>query len=118
MEGKDEIDFIQRFERYARANGWAEENWAISLCALLTGKALEAYTRLSEEDASNYVELKNASLKRYNLTAEGYHGKLQKGRSETEESVDQFIFCMKTYLEKWVELAGVEATFGGLKNND
>ena len=39
VEGKDEIDnSIQRFERYARANGWAEENWAISLEALLTGK--------------------------------------------------------------------------------
>ena len=59
MEGKDEIDFIQCFERYAQAKGWTEENWAILLGALLTGKALE-------EDASNYVELKNASLKRYN----------------------------------------------------
>ena len=76
LEGKDEIDnFIQRFERYARAIGWAEENWAIALGALLTGKALEAYTRLSEEDASNYAEFKNALLKGYNLTAEGYHGK-------------------------------------------
>ena len=71
--------------------------------ALLTGKALEAYTRLTEEDASNYVELKNALLKRYNLTAEGYHGKFRKGRHEKEESVDQFIFHIKTYLEKWVE---------------
>ena len=45
VEGKDEINnFIQRFERYARANGWAEENCSISLGALLTGKALEAYT--------------------------------------------------------------------------
>ena len=32
LEGKYEIyNFIQRFERYDRANGWAEENWAISL---------------------------------------------------------------------------------------
>ena len=63
MEGKDQIDnFIQRFERYARANLWRKENWAISLGALLTGKALEAYTRLSEEDAVNYEELKNFLL--------------------------------------------------------
>ena len=38
------------------------------------------------------------------------------GRPETEESVDQFIFRIKTYLEKWVELADVEATFEGVKN--
>ena len=30
--------------------------------------------------------------------------------------VDQFIFRIKTYLEKWVELADVEATFEGVKN--
>ena len=101
VEGKDEIDkFILRFERYTLANGWAEENWAISLGALLTGKALEVYTRLSEEDASNYVEFKNSLLKIYNLTAEGYHGKFRKGRPETKESVDKFIFHIKTYLEK------------------
>ena len=68
VEGNDQIDnFIQRFERYDRANLWREENWAISLGALLAGKALEAYTRLSEEDAMNYQELNNALLKRYNL---------------------------------------------------
>ena len=33
-----------------------------------------------------------------------------------EESVDQFICHIKTYLEKWVELADVEATFEGVKN--
>ena len=90
VEGKDQIDnFIQRFERYARANLWREENWVISLGALLTGKALEAYTRLSEED--DYQELNNALLKIYNLTEEGYHEKLRKCRPEPEETVDQFI---------------------------
>ena len=56
--------------------------------ALLTDKAFEAYTRLSEEDASNYVELKNALLKRYHLTAEGYHEKFRKRRPEMEDSVN------------------------------
>ena len=70
----------------------------------------------SEEDATNYFELKNTLLKRYNLTTVGYHGKFRKGRPKTEESVDQFIFRIKTYLEKWVELADVEATFEGVKN--
>ena len=76
VETKDEIDnLIQHFEQYAQANRWEEENWVISLGALLTGKALEAYTILSEEDASNHVELNNALLKRYNLTTKGYHRK-------------------------------------------
>ena len=69
-----------------------------SLGSLLTGKTLEAYTRLSEEDASNYVKLKYSLLKRYHLTAEKYHGKFRKSRPEMEESVDQFTFRIKTYL--------------------
>ena len=117
VEGKDKINnFIQRFERYARANLWLEENWTISLGALLTGKALEAYTRLSEEDAMNYQELKNVFLKRYNLTEEGYHEKFRKCRPEPEETVDQFIFRIRLYLEKWVELANVDASVDGFKN--
>ena len=66
MEGKDEINNFIRFERYARANGWAEENRAISLGAPLTGKALEAYTRLLE-DSSNYVELKKRLTEKIQL---------------------------------------------------
>ena len=63
--------YIQRFERYARASQWRVEDWATTLGALLTGKALESYSRLSEEDAVNYNELKNTLLRRYNLTEDG-----------------------------------------------
>ena len=59
-EQTDQMDsYIQRFERYARASQWRVEDWATSLGTLLTGKALESYSRLSEEDAVNYNELKN-----------------------------------------------------------
>ena len=40
----------------------------------------------------------------------------EKGRPDTEESADQFIFRIKTYLEKWAELTDVEATVEGVKN--
>ena len=42
--------------------------------------------------------------------------KFRKCRPEPEETVDQFIFQMITYLEKWVGLANVDATFDGIKN--
>ncbi|KAI8509543.1 hypothetical protein Bbelb_133910 [Branchiostoma belcheri] len=55
VDGKDEVDaFLQRFERFASSNGWREEVWASNLSALLTGKALEVYSRLSNEDAQDY----------------------------------------------------------------
>ena len=74
----DQMDsYNQRFESYAIASQWRVEDWATSLGALLTGKALKSYSRLSEEDAVNYNELKNTLLKRYNLTKEGYRKKIR-----------------------------------------
>ena len=47
-DGKDNMDlYLQRFERYAAAQGWRTKQWAMHLSALLKGKALEAYSRLS-----------------------------------------------------------------------
>ena len=78
-EQTDQMDsYIQCFERYARASQWREDDWATSLGALLTGSALQAYSRLFEDDALNYPELKTNLLKRYNLTEEGYRIKFRK----------------------------------------
>ncbi|GFS01617.1 hypothetical protein ElyMa_006426900, partial [Elysia marginata] len=52
---KDQIDsYLLRFERYANVNGWSRSDWAIHLSALLKGKALDVYTRLSETEATVY----------------------------------------------------------------
>jgi predicted transcriptional regulator len=40
--------------------------------ALLKGRALEVYSRMTTEDALDYSKLKDRLLKRYNLTEEGY----------------------------------------------
>ena len=63
-EKSNQMDsYTQRLERYARASQWRQENLATSLGALLTGKALQAYSHLPEEDAVNNVQLKNTKLK-------------------------------------------------------
>ena len=55
QDGKDELDsYLLRFERFARANRWEDERWAGTLSALLSGKALDVYSRLSEEAAVDY----------------------------------------------------------------
>ena len=86
--------FIQRFERYARASQWIENDWATNFRALLTGKALQVYLRLSDEDAVNYQELKSNLLKTY-LT-EGYRRKFRQSKPEYEETGT--IHCQKKKL--------------------
>ena len=62
-DGTDMIDsYLQRFERFAQANNWRREEWAQALSTLLTGKALDVYSRLSDEDSGNYEKLKSALL--------------------------------------------------------
>ena len=44
-------------------------------------------------------------MKRYNLTEEAYREKFRKCKPEVKETMEQFIFQEKTYLEKWIELS-------------
>ena len=115
-EDKDDIDaYLERFERYAKAQDWKKEEWATNLSALLGGKALDVYYRMPRDLAGNYKELKSALLKRYNLTEEGFRDKFHHSRAEVGESSQQYMTRIESYLTKWMELAGVEATFEQLR---
>ncbi|GFO19245.1 reverse transcriptase [Plakobranchus ocellatus] len=106
-EAKDQIDsYLLRFERYASVNGWNRSDWAIHLSALLKGKALDVYTRLSESEAIAYDTVKTALLKRYNLTQDGFQERFRKGRPEQGERISQFKTRIVGYLNRWIELSG------------
>ena len=62
----------------------------------------------------DYEHLKVALLERYDFTKRGYCEKFQEARPEGHESPSQFIFRLKNYFSKWVELAEVEQTFMGM----
>ncbi|XP_062570645.1 uncharacterized protein LOC134232676 [Saccostrea cucullata] len=84
-ESKDCIDsYLQRFERFAANAKWEESIWAINLSALLKGKALEVYSRLPASEALNYRALKQALLKRFQLTEEGFHSKFRTSKPDQE----------------------------------
>ena len=113
--GKDKLDvYLHRFERYARAQNWDEEFWAINLSALLSGKALETYSRLNDEDSQNYEVVKEALLQRYALTSEGFRKKFRSARPESGETATQFIYRLRGYVEHWIGLSGRKETFDDL----
>ena len=116
VEDRDEMDsYLLRFERFARAAGWEEEQWAVSLSALLTGKALDIYYRMDTEESSDYQTLKNSLLKRYGLTAEGYRKKLRESRPEQDETPGQFVVRLQAYLKRWIEMGETDDSRDGLK---
>ena len=99
VDGKDDLDaYLQRFERFGTNAKWDKTGWAPKLSALLSGRALDAYSCLSEEDAVNYDKMKLALMKRYDLTEDGYRRTFRGSKPEVDESPDQFIVHLSTYL--------------------
>ena len=98
-ENTDKIDaYLERFERFARNNKWQEDVWATRLSALLTGKSLEFYSRLSREEADYYRMLKMALLRHYDYTEKGYRRKFRGCKPEECETPALFIERIKSYL--------------------
>ena len=73
---------MKRFERFATNAKWLKGEWATILSSLLQGKALDVYSRLSSDEATDYDKLSDALLKRYQLTEEGFRQKFRSGKQE------------------------------------
>ena len=113
---KDDMDsYISRFERYAIAQGWKDEEYALYLSSLLRGKALDVYTRLPIDDASDYKKVKAALLKHYLLTEDGYRVKFHTSRMEKGETASQFMARIGKYFDRWLEMAEVSQDYGELR---
>jgi len=87
----------------------------LSLSALLHGRALDVYSMMSKDDVNDYDKLKAALLKRYQLTADGFRKRFRTSYPEQGESPVQFITRLENYLVRWVELAGDNKTYDGIK---
>ena len=106
----------QRFERFATTAKWEKTGRASKLSALLSGRALEVYWRLSEEAAQDYDRVRLALMKRYDLTEDGYRRKFRASKPEVDESPEQFIVRLDRYLLRRLELSNTERSFEGLKD--
>ncbi|XP_078687005.1 SCAN domain-containing protein 3-like [Branchiostoma floridae x Branchiostoma belcheri] len=113
-EGEEIDGYLLRFERFARANHWAEVKWASSLSALLTGKALDVYSRLSDAEAQDYDKVKEAILRRYELTEDGFRKTFRSEIPQEGEGPGQYIVRLTSYLKRWIELSGTAKTFEGV----
>ena len=107
IDEKDELDsYLLHFERYAENASWEKNTWAIKLSALLTGRAMEVYTRMPHTEANDYDKLKKALLTKYNYTEGGCRKRFRGVKPETEKTPDKFVIRLKNYLAKWLDLSG------------
>ena len=116
-DSKDSVDaYLIRFEKYHEAMKTDKGDWAIYLSALLKGKALEVYSRLSSFEASNYEILKLALLRRYQLTEEGLKRKFYSSSPEVGETCSQYMARLHSQLDKWLIATKVPKTYKDLTN--
>ena len=111
-EHTDKMDsYLTRFENYALSNKWDPSMWASYLSALLKGRALEVFVRLSRDDQSDYGQIKEALLTNFDLTERYFRKKFRDCRPEKAETFRQFSGRLASYLDKWLGLAKVEKTY-------
>ena len=84
---KDDLDnYSLRFERYATVALWEKNSYATQLTPLLSGRALEVCSRLSQQDAMSYDRLKLALLKHFDYAELGYRKRFCVAKPEGQES--------------------------------
>ena len=116
-ENKDDMDaFLERFERFAVSQSWPEEQWAVSLSPLLTGKGLQVYSSMPATEANDFKGLKTALLKRYQLTEDGFRNKFRTSKPESGETVFQFVARLSRYFKRWVDLTEVAQNYNALSD--
>ena len=103
--------YLTRFESYALSNKWDPSMWASYLSALLKGRALEVFVRLSRDDQSDYGQIKEALLTNFDLTERSFRKKFRDCRPEKAETFRQFSGRLASYLDKWLGLVKVEKTY-------
>ena len=107
---------FKRFERFAENAKWSRDTRSNNFSALLTGTALEIYSRLSTEDEFDYNKLKRSLLQRFRLSEEGFREKFRGSKPVKGENPPQFVARLDNYLTRWMELARSPLTFDGLKD--
>jgi hypothetical protein len=116
-EKEDRFDsYISRFESIAKMRKWKEEDWPMQLSLLLTGKALDAFYALSEEEQKNYNTVKDALLRKYELTEEQFRKQFHSTSVDPDETVQQFLARLERLFSKWIESAKIKTDYKGLKD--
>jgi hypothetical protein len=91
-----------------------ETDWTMHLANLLKGSALEIYEMMPTESLFDYELLKKTLLKRFQQNEKGYRKRFKRENMQNGETPEQFVARLKIYLNKWREMAGLEATYEGM----
>lgn len=115
FEETDVERFFQQFERVASELKWPQEYWTILVQSKFVGKAASVYNSLNDTEVKEYVGLKDAILRAYQLTSEAYRQKFRNVRRSESENYCEFATRKENLFEKWARAEEVDNNFQKLK---
>ena len=100
----DDIEnYLTACKRTANTFEWPKEKWAVKLVPYLTGKAQAAYAAMSIMESNDYEKVKEAILKRYDITEETYRQRFRSTKKSREESYKEMYVRLKDLFKKWTK---------------
>ena len=66
------------------------------------------FGQLSDSQMQDYESVKEALLRRFGKSAEDYRIKFRESKLEPEETWEQYLVRLDSYLRRWVDLAGTK----------
>ena len=114
LTNTDDIEgYLTTFERQMAAYDIDKSCWALLLAPKLTGRVQQVYMAIDTEEASDYIAIKRAILKRYNVNEESYRCRLRARKRKPGESYVNLATDIMNLERKW--LSECKALSGALE---
>ena len=103
MDNDDIETYLVTFERLKATYKAPTSRWAFQLAPQLSGKVQLAYVALSGEAASDYKQIKEAILRRYDVNAETYRQKFRGASMNVGETTRELWVRLEDLAKKWTK---------------
>ncbi len=116
-EKEDNFDsYIYRFESIAKMRKWKKEDWPAQLSLLLSGRSLDAFYGLSDEEQKDYNVVKENLLRKYALTEEQFRKQFFTTTIESAETSQEFMARLERLFTKWIESTNIIQDYKSVRN--
>ena len=94
---------MMTFERSMEAHEIERTKWLVLLAPQLTEKVQQAYAALSSEDLKNFVKVREAIFKCYDINEETYRQKFWSAKVREGESPSEVVTRLSDMAAKWLK---------------
>ena len=101
-ENEDIEAYLTTFERVMTLGRVPNEAWTMRLAPQLSGKALQAYAATPTADAADYPKVKEAILRRYDVSEETYRQRFRSERKKMSETYKGLAVRLQDLACKWM----------------